>query len=109
MEKHDETRYNGWTNHETWTVSLWLDNEESSYRYWREVASKCRHEVGDANGVCDGTWTVKEAAAMMLADLLKREINAGSPLTRPSMYSDLLCAALAEVDWLEIAGQCLSE
>lgn len=23
--------YNGWTNYETWNVSLWLDNERSTY------------------------------------------------------------------------------
>jgi hypothetical protein len=45
----------------------------------------------------------------MLADTLKREINAASPLREPSMYGDLLSAALAEVDWQEIADHRLSE
>jgi hypothetical protein len=30
--------YNGWTNYETWAVSLWLGNEESSYRHWAYTA-----------------------------------------------------------------------
>jgi hypothetical protein len=28
--------YNGWPNRETWNVMLWLDNEESAYRYYVE-------------------------------------------------------------------------
>jgi hypothetical protein len=109
MEKKHEKSYQGWTNYETWTVSLWLDNEEASYRYWREAAATCRHEVGDSTGVCDGTWTVQEAAALMLADMLKREIGTASPLQQPGMYSDLLSAALSEVNWQEVAEHWLND
>ena len=28
-----DTRYNGWSNRETWIVVLWLDNTESNYRW----------------------------------------------------------------------------
>lgn len=27
----NDTTYNGWANRETWTVLLWVDNEEYSY------------------------------------------------------------------------------
>ncbi len=30
-----EDRYNGWTNYETWAVSLWIDNDHATYAYWR--------------------------------------------------------------------------
>jgi len=39
-------KYNGWTNYETWAVKLWMDNEEPSYRYWRERAELERTAVG---------------------------------------------------------------
>lgn len=25
--------YNGWTNYETWSVALWVDNDEPTYRF----------------------------------------------------------------------------
>ena len=26
--------YNGWTNYETWSLNLWVINEEAYYRLW---------------------------------------------------------------------------
>ena len=42
MEK--EKTYNGFTNYETWAVSLWLGNEYASYQYWREKLKKSWYE-----------------------------------------------------------------
>jgi hypothetical protein len=83
MEReHEQKRYNGWTNFQTWAVNLWLDNEASSCRYWRAVAARCCHEGSDSTPVCDGDCTVNEAAAFMVAESLRREITAASPLSR---------------------------
>ena len=110
MERSDERkRYNGWENYETWTVSLWLDNEEPSYRYWREVAAECRHEVSDSTRVCNGDCTRDEAARDELAFRLMQEIRAAAPLTEAGMYASLLRAALDEVNWHEIAENWLKE
>ena len=95
--------YNGWTNYETWNVKLWMDNEEPSYRYWQEFTQ----EVWDA-AEAGGVFTRSEDARYRLADRLKEEITDGSPLIEaPSMYSDLLGAALCEVNWEEIANALL--
>jgi hypothetical protein len=110
MEKErDDGRYNGWANYETWTVSLWLDNEEHSYRYWRGEVKRRRQEAPGDPRVRAGTWTAEDAARFNLADQLKQEVTEGVPLGEASMYSDLLRAALSEVDWLEIVDAWMSE
>ncbi len=106
---NDERKYQGWATYETWLVSLWLDNEEPSYRYWREQVERCRRQAFETPWVREGNWTEEEAARFNLADQLKDEVTDGSPLQDPSMYSDLLSAALGEVDWQEIAEHWLAE
>jgi hypothetical protein len=90
----DERKYNGWTNYETWVVRLWLDNEEPSYRYW---TGQARH------------WHGRDGAACRLAEQLKKELSDASPVNEPTVYGDLMNAALEEVNWLEIAESYLDE
>lgn len=104
-----ETKYNGWTNYETWLVSLWLDNDQASYRYWREEADRCLKHAPNLKQVRDGVWTVERAPVFMLADQLKKEVTEKSPLSESGMYADLLGAALSEVDWQEIVEHWLTE
>lgn len=104
-----EKRYAGWTNYETWAVALWLDNDEGSQNYWREVAEECRLAAPHAEQVKMGCWSVAEAARFTLADKLKTEFEEGSPLDEASLYSDLLRAALQEVNWSEMADNLLNE
>ena len=88
--------YNGWANYETWCVHLWLTNEEGSYRYWREEAGRHRKKSGeDASGT--------------LAEQLKSELEEASPIEEASLFSDLLNAALGEVDWFEVADAFLED
>ena len=96
--ENDEKGYNGWTNYETWAVKLWLDNEETSYRYWLECARHFRESDGDD----------KDKSAYRLAKMLKEQIEEGSPLSS-GMYADLLGAALSMVDWREIAFAMLED
>ena len=84
----DDRTYNGWTNYETWAVNLWLDNDEGSYRHWREVAEELADEA---------------ARAGLLASQLKAEIAESMPDLGCSLAADLLGAAMSEVDWHEIA------
>jgi hypothetical protein len=101
--------YQGWRTYETWAVALWIDNEVTSFRYWREAARHCQREAPNTEQVKRGIWTPKEAARFNLADQLKEEITEGHPLNEPSMYADLLSAAFSEVDWREIAESILDE
>lgn len=46
----DQT-YNGWPNYETWNVMLWMDNEESAYRLYRERVQRCKDRKRRFTGV----------------------------------------------------------
>ena len=107
--KQNEKRYNGWTNYGTWTTALWLDNNERSHNYWREIAGEFKLAAPQENQFEKGYWSIEEAARFMLADRLKEQIEERSPLQEASLYSDLLAAALQEVNWSEIAGHLLAD
>lgn len=102
--------YNGWTNYETWVVNLWMDNEEGTYDYWREVAEDVYHNQTHepSNG-----FTRMDEAVYLLADRLKDDhedrkdnILENYELTS-SVWADLLGSALCVVNWQEIAEHLL--
>ena len=100
-------KYNGWTNYETWCVALWLDNDEGSYHHWQATAAEIRDDATNCHQVLDGIWTAEEAVRFNLADRIESEVTEASPISEPTLYNDLLTAALSEVDWLEIADAIL--
>ena len=101
--------YNGWTNYETWCAKLWMDNDRGSYDYWLE---RTREVLADAEPT--QVWTKQDAARIRLEQELKEwhdehRPDGDSPLSGPSsVYTDLLGAALSEVNWREIAESMLS-
>jgi hypothetical protein len=100
-----DTRYNGWTNYETWAVALWIDNEQGSYESARELAKDLYRQAE-----ADKTFTRREVAVNDLEDALKEEYEEGNPLADDAtVYADLLRAALGEVNWREIAHHYLDE
>jgi hypothetical protein len=101
--------YNGWTNYETWVVNLWMDNEEGTYDYWREVAEDIYNNEAEEQK----HFTKMEDAVGILADRLKDhheeakdEILDSVQLTA-SVWADLLGAALSATNWHEIAEHLL--
>ncbi len=93
------TRYNGWTNYETWAVHLWISNEEPSYRYWRERAVAVRRLA---------VALERRTAKGLLADTLKNHFEEAAPELL-GFWGDLLSAALSEVDWYELAEALLED
>jgi hypothetical protein len=105
----DEQGYNGWKNYETWAMALWIDNDQGSYTYARELMD------GAEPNATSVAYALDRDPAGVLADALKdwqeecmydwEEID-----SRPaSVFTDLLHAAFGEVDWYEIAENYLSE
>ena len=105
----DANRYEGWSNYETWCVSLWINNEQASYEYWRGEAQRHREEAPICDMVKDDLWSVEEAPIYKLADQLNQEINDAAPIEDASLYTDLLLASLGQVNWHEIAESLLED
>lgn len=99
--------HNGWFNYETWLVKLWMDNEESSSGYWAQEASDSY-----ANAVAESGLNRKEQAACDLSEKLKENHeqqieDAGVPSN--GFITDLIGAAMSEVNWHEIAESLLGD
>jgi hypothetical protein len=81
--------YNGWTNYQTWLVKLWFDNDASMEDFVREL-------IAVGNDTYD------------LSISLKNYVEENKP-EHVGLYADLLNAALAEVNWYEIAEAYMEE
>lgn len=99
------SEYNGWHNYETWAVKLWIDNEEPSYNAWRERTALL---WADEERTFSPYMSRSECARIALADDLKEYHEEVMPEV-PGVWSDLLTAALSEVDWFEIADAMLTD
>ena len=82
---NEVSTYNGWSNRETWLVSLWLNNDPISYSMFSEALEL------DTDDLEKAQWLKKQIEVEMY-DL---------PL-EASLWCDLLGTALARVDWLEV-------
>jgi len=99
-----EKTYNGWTNYETWAVKLWMDNDQGSDSYWCETAQEIYDEAE-----ADRHFTREERATLNLSDRLKDEHEEARPDLGASIWSDLLGAAMSEVNWHEIAEHYIED
>ena len=102
-----DTRYNGWTNYETWCVKLWIDNDQGEHEHWREQARDAW-----ANAQEDRAYpgqSCSDCARNDLAGRLKDAWGDMAPDLGATVWADLLGSALSEVDWYEIAQAMLDD
>jgi hypothetical protein len=97
--------HNGWKNYETWNVKLWIDNDQGSHEHWQ---SRAEQLVKDETEEDRTDEEIRDAASDKLAAELKSSHEEGMPEVQGT-YSDLLTAALGEVDWNEIAENMVSD
>ena len=83
--------YNGWYNYETWVTALWLQNDQGSCSYWEEMTN-------EVESVYD------------LSQMIEDEIKENDPTNdQASLYSDLMSAAISEINFNEIAHHFWSD
>ena len=104
---------NGWTNYETWTVKLWIDNDDGSQSYWLDQAkSEIEHADSGLSAYAKLTgreiFTTEERATLALANALKDHHEEGLP-EMEGFAADLLNAAMREVNWHEIAASLIAD
>jgi hypothetical protein len=90
-------KYHNWRSHETWAVAEGLGAERRSASHVREIVRKSKAAAAERG--CGQQW--------LMADWLKEWIERDAPDIVPNLYSGLLEAALARVDWHEVAGYIL--
>ena len=104
----EDKRYNGWANYETWNVALWIDNDQGSYSQRCEMAQDAWDNAVTPSYM--KSQTREDAAKYDLSKALQEWIEEMNPLASDaSLFSDLLNAALSEVDWYEIAEHFLDD
>ncbi len=103
-----DTTYNGWTNYQTWVWKLWIDNEQSTYEYWREqvfdVIETAEIEF-DFESIADAR--VRELAERLTfnMDSMAEEFMAG----QSGPFADILNAGLGQINFREIAKSMLED
>ncbi len=80
------TGYNGWSNHETWLVALWLNNDQASYNALEELKAEDESDYHKAESL----------------EELVHELYGFEPV---GMIADLINSASARVNWVEIVRE----
>lgn len=87
--------YNGWTNYETWSASLHQD----AY-HWKDRAHEIASDLIDEDhDICDLASETHHQLAMEI----KQSINGNAPDDLDGLYSDIMSAALMEINTREMA------
>lgn len=111
-----DTTYNGWTNYETWLVSLWWDEDPFLANQRRpEMVADAKREAREWRSKDDGTLLLsrEQATRQYLEGTIREYVtdpdNDLLPDLGASMAADLLSSALSKVNWREIATNWLED
>ena len=96
------TKYNGWSNYETWNFKLWLDNDQDLHNYIISEIKKIK-EIGTSH--------IHEVSEV--SNFLRSYIDDNVPTLKVSdkngFYQDILNGGLREINTHEVAESYLED
>ena len=106
------TKYNGWTNYETWNFKLWLDNDQDLHNYIIGEIKKIKSLPNDGRI----TYEVSNFLRSYIEDNVpnlnvsaKGQSKYGSMCDKNGFYQDILNAGLREINTYEVAESYLED
>ena len=105
------TKYNGWSNYETWNFKLWLDNDETVHNYIIDEIKKIRAIGYDAEA-----YEVSNFLRSYIDDNMpnlnvstRSQSKYGSMCDKQGFYLDILNTALRCINTYEVAESYLED
>ena len=107
------TKYNGWTNYETWNFKLWLDNDEDLHNYIigeikkiKTIGTSHIHEISEVSNFLRSY--IEDNVPNLNVSTRSQSVH-GSMSDKNGFYSDILYAGLREINTREIAESYLED
>jgi len=105
------TKYNGWSNYETWNFKLWLDNDETVHNYIIDEIKKIKTIGYDAEA-----YEVSNFLRSYIDDNMpnlnvstRSQSKYGSMCDKQGFYLDILNTALRCINTYEVAESYLED
>jgi len=96
------TKYNGWSNYETWNFKLWLDNDQDLHNYIiseikkiKEIGTSHIHEVSEVSN--------------FLRSYIEDNVPNLNVSDKNGFYQDILNGGLREINTYEVAESYLED
>ena len=89
------SKYNGWTNYETWSFNLWITNEEEDYSHALEMTFDSEHEY-------ELSKKLEEWAEEMADNVIGSDSGGG-------FITDMVDSSIKEVNFYEVAEHLWEE
>ena len=91
------SEYNGWTNYETWTVKLVIDNTESLYYFFQDAVKEVQEKYSEDQRISS------------LINILENVIKSDMPQTTNRIWGPIMNAAYHRINFPEIARSMLED
>ena len=102
--------YQGYHNHATFLVKVWIDNDQGNVEYWVEQAQDLYTNHAEDTKY----FTKREEAIILLSESMKEYYEDRMPKSISSdniggLWADLLHSALSDVVWIELSGMIMEQ